>query len=238
MEPLHTDRPPAPAPRSAAQRQASRRNGAKSKGPTSAEGKRKSSRNSRVHGFSSDDCATAANADPTGWNAMHQAVLSAVVPTDSIEEEIARQMAHAQYNLHRLGAIEIGTLDLEIFRRLSDGEDQVPANLTSHQLQALAFETLAGKSNLLNLLDRYQARHFRHYHRALKALHQHPKLRRTNLVTHLTWIDPDNRMTTFDRTNPSPGSEDAPLQPLDSELGGVGDRHDGHYPGLDGICDD
>jgi len=185
---------------------------------------------------------------------MYHSVASVLLPANAIEEEIVRQIAHAQYNLHRLGAIEIGALDLEILRRLNDDDDQVPGRLNENQLQALAFESLAGKANVLNLLDRYQARHFRQYHRALKALSDLRKSHRTNPSpgpgrqypgAHLPWTDPNNRtpaaiarrMALDRQTNPAPASEDAPLQPFDGEFGGVGDRHHGHHPCLDGVRD-
>ena len=89
-------------PRTPAQIAASRNNGRKSKGPTFERCKRISSQNARSHGFSSDDFFAAANEDPNGWNAMHHSVASVLLPANPIEEEIVRQIAHAQYNLRRL----------------------------------------------------------------------------------------------------------------------------------------
>jgi hypothetical protein len=171
--------------RSAAQIEASRNNGAKSKGPKSATGKAASSRNAVKHGFGAHDYLVAMNEDPGSFAQALDPLTAHYLPADPVEEELIGQMAFAQLNLARLAGIETGLLDLAL-ARLEGPVDPNHPDIPGNVLQAIAFENIAGTGNVAQLLDRYQSRHTRNFLRLLKTLEDRRKTapqrpRQTNL---------------------------------------------------------
>jgi hypothetical protein len=202
MEHDTTTTTPAQPPRSAAQIEASRKNGALSKGPKTAAGKRRSSRNATRHGFSSD-YLVAMNEDPGSLAQALDPLTAHYLPADPVEEELVGQIALAQLNLARLAGIETGLLDLAL-ARLEGPVDPNHPDLPENIRQAIAFENIAGPGRAGQLLDRYQARHSRNFLRFLKVLEDRrkpapPRPRQTNLKpppdhpgTEFPWHDSRN----------------------------------------------
>jgi len=156
-------------PRSAAQIEASRNNGRKSKGPTSPEGKARSSQNAVTHALTSAKWLIPTNEDPAGYTAMHDEYQREWQPSGPTERDLVRQMSHAQYTLIRLYYLEAGFLDLEMSRMAPDLASAEPPP-DPPMRQTWAFESLAKSNNGLSLLNRYMARAERLYHRALHTL--------------------------------------------------------------------
>jgi hypothetical protein len=156
-------------PRSEAQIEASRNNGRKSKGPSTPEGKARSSQNAVTHALTSAKWLIPANEDPAGYTAMHDEYQREWQPSGPTERDLVRQMSHAQYTLIRLYYLEVGLLDLEMSRMAPDlATSETPPDPPMRQ--TYAFESLAKSNNGLSLLNRYMARAERLYHRALHSL--------------------------------------------------------------------
>ena len=162
---MNTPKPP----RSEAQIEASRNNGRKSKGPTTSEGKTRSSQNAVTHALTSAKWLIPTNEDPAGYTAMHDEYQREWQPSGPTERDLVRQMSHAQYTLIRLYYIEAGLLDLEMCRMAPElATVEPPPDPPLRQTHA--FESLAKSNNGLSLLNRYMARAERLYHRALHSL--------------------------------------------------------------------
>ena len=162
---MNTPKPP----RSEAQIEASRNNGRKSKGPTSPEGKARSSQNAVTHALTSAKWLIPTNEDPVSYTAMHDEYQREWQPSGPTERDLVRQMSHAQYTLVRLYYIEAGFLDLEMSRMAPElATVEPPPDPPLRQTQA--FESLAKSNNGLSLLNRYMARAERLYHHALHSL--------------------------------------------------------------------
>jgi hypothetical protein len=84
-----------------AQIEASRRNGAKSKGPVSIEGKQRSSQNAVTHGLSGRKLVVLANEDDSAFREFVQAFEKKLKPVDDIERSFVLQAASARWRLRR-----------------------------------------------------------------------------------------------------------------------------------------
>ena len=196
-------------PRTPAQIAASRNNGRKSKGPKTPEGKAISSQNSTTHGITSAKWLVPTNEKPSAYAGFLAEYLDQWQPANPTERDLVGQMAHAQYTMNRLFAMEAGFLDLAMEEMCPD---QVKP-LDEPMRQTIAFKALADSTNGLSLLNRYLARCERMYHRALHSLMDLRKLQAaeakasqpkqsksgqtnpspTPSGAHLPWTDPFNR---------------------------------------------
>src|SRR5689334_17967773 len=92
-----------------------RANGAKSRGPTTAEGKGKSSRNAIKHGLT----AGAGNIlldseDPAELEATLSKLVGIHEPATPAETDIVEEMVAARWRIRRMWTIEAGLLNAEI----------------------------------------------------------------------------------------------------------------------------
>src|SRR5215208_5697117 len=93
--PNRTQAMPEPRPRSPAQIEASRRNGARSKGPVSEEGKAKASRNALRHGLTARHHLVLEDEVPHALDALIATVAEETGATSEIEARLARRLAIA-----------------------------------------------------------------------------------------------------------------------------------------------
>ncbi len=135
---------------------ASRANGAKSRGPKTEEGKRRSAQNSLRHGLLAK-CILLDNECRDTFQIVHQYHIEKFNPADDVEHSAVEEMVAAAWRLRRLWTIETALFDNKIGKRTDP---------TSRDRMAAAFSELAA-GNELNLLDRYEARLHRAYQRAL-----------------------------------------------------------------------
>ena len=145
-----------------------RLNGAKSRGPKTAAGLEKSSRNALKHGFRS---AKLIILDPKD-SAEFQRILDGLVglhrPATPAEKYQVDRMAAAEWRIRRLGAIQSSLFTAEISRQKTKDPSAHP---DVHLIRA--FRELADDdSNSLALTLRYRSHFFRLYDRALQTLRE------------------------------------------------------------------
>ncbi|HEX2525353.1 MAG TPA: hypothetical protein VHL31_03500 [Geminicoccus sp.] len=93
-------------PRSAAQIDAARSNGARSRGPRTPEGKARSSANARRHGLCARNVILDDPAEQAGFDGLLVGLRAAYRPIDAQEQELVRAIAHAAWQLRRAQALE------------------------------------------------------------------------------------------------------------------------------------
>lgn len=225
-----TSAAPPRRPRTAAQRAASRANGAHSRGPATSAGKTKSKLNAVTHGLSAspahsrlalngDTCAGAlaralvlrSESTPAfqqllaGYRAEYQ-------PCGQTEADLVEELAVSKWLQRRCWAIQTAILDLAMDRMAVSPESDSAA-LDDASRTALAFTAEADRTCALHLLSRYSARHARDYHRALDKLRERQELRKSAADSHQPAIPSHTNLPARpSRTNgkmqnePEPGS--------------------------------
>jgi hypothetical protein len=147
-----------------------RSNGAKSRGPITADGKQSSALNALAHGLTAHTVVLF-NESEDQYQAQLSDYLDTFRPGTKPEADLVHQLAATHWRLARYAGVESGLLENRMQdqeERLADHYDDLPEN---HRL-AIAFESLSGAGSSLALLNRYQARLHHEYHRILKALLQ------------------------------------------------------------------
>src|SRR3954462_7998459 len=102
---------PEPRPRSLAQIEASRRNGARSKGPVTEEGKARASRNALKHGLTALHHLVLEDEVPDALEALIATVAEETNATSEIEARVARRLALALWKGERAERIEVALFD-------------------------------------------------------------------------------------------------------------------------------
>lgn len=138
----------------------SRANGARSRGPATADGKQRSSANSLRHGLLAK-CVVLENESVPGFKALLQDFLVRFDPADGVELGMIEEMVAALWRQRRAWAIETRTMDAAM-ASVPAGDDEL-ARITG------AFAALAGQPQL-ELIHRYETRLHRMFQRALKNL--------------------------------------------------------------------
>jgi hypothetical protein len=140
---------------------ASRANGAKSRGPKSDAGRRRSSQNAIRHGLLAQ-CIVLKDECGDTFKQVLDYHVAKFKPADDVEFGIVEDMVAAQWRMRRTWSIETTLFDAALEKRTEP---------TGAGRIAAAFAELAG-GNQLNLLDRYEARLQRMYQRSHKTLTQ------------------------------------------------------------------
>lgn len=144
-------------PRTVAQIEASRRNGAASCGPVTAAGKARAALNGTRHGLRSTEFFLLPDEDPEAFAVLSRSVLTALAPEGDIQHRLARQAVQAMWREARADRLEAVVLT-ELF-----AADALP-----DRAEAAARREKAMRS--LGTLLRYRARIERDRARALQAL--------------------------------------------------------------------
>jgi len=151
---------------------ASRANGARSKGPVTPEGKRRSSQNAVKHGLRSQHALLRDESDE-GFQESLQMHVECLPPTDPMEFQLLQDMTSTQWCQGRALAMEKHMLETEA--ALQPGADPLDR-------LAGAFASLAGRQSF-HLLNRYQNRLSRQYQTQLHGLLILRNLKRPNEPT-------------------------------------------------------
>ena len=149
----------------------SRANGAKSHGPTTAEGREKSSHNSFKHGFTAKKTIVLECENKEQFQEVLGYYTVTYQPGSAVEEDLVSEMVACRWRMQRLRLIETALIDSEMDRELPEGE--TPED-PGYQL-AFAFRRLVDESRAISLASRYESRLHRiheHTHRTLRELQQ------------------------------------------------------------------
>jgi hypothetical protein len=216
-------------------------NGAKSRGPTTAEGKEKSSHNAIKHGLTSGNGNILLDSeDPHQFDEILNKLLGIHAPATPAEQDLVEEMVAARWRTRRMWTIETGLLNAEILNQAAKTDNPDPKiHLAS------AFHALADDSRSLALASRYEARLQRLYDRAYKTLRELQQAHKSEPPEHphniqIRWVTPDNPSVSegasqpadppcqpdppapetelpnergWPRISATPGNENAPLQP-------------------------
>jgi hypothetical protein len=109
--------PRAAVPISSARAEASRRNGAKSRGPRTPEGKARSSQNALKHGLRAEKHVVLPVEDAAEFEALAAALIAELAPVGTLQMVLARRVAVAAWRLARADRIEA---ELFIYRCRDD----------------------------------------------------------------------------------------------------------------------
>jgi hypothetical protein len=146
----------AAVPVSNARAEASRRNGAKSRGPKTLEGKARSAQNALKHGLRAQKYVVLPEEDAGEFAELQAAMIEELAPVGALQTVLARRVAIAAWRLARADRIEV-----ELFARRSWGTDANPGiALIRDGNGSRSFETLL----------RYRGAAMAEFWRALKTL--------------------------------------------------------------------
>ena len=141
--------------------EASRVNGAKSRGPVTPEGKRNSSANALKHGLLAETIVLKGELEERFLEVIAE-IERELQPETPIEHALVEKMAVARWRQLRLWGMEKAAMEYQI-RQQADSVGRGESNATR---ASLAFQTLGGDSRSLDLFIRYDALCDRQYLRA------------------------------------------------------------------------
>lgn len=144
-----------------------RANGAKSKGPKTPEGKRKSSMNALSHGLTAENVILN-NESKEEFEHLLQVYRLNFQPQGELETDLVDQMVGARWRQARYWQIEAALFDVEVVRQESE-VDGFYTGIDEPCRLALAFRALAADHSL-DLISRYETRLRRIYERSLHEL--------------------------------------------------------------------
>jgi hypothetical protein len=151
-----------------AQIDAARRNGAKSHGPKTPEGKAISSMNALRHGMTAQ-AILLTNENSEAFQTLAAAYYEKFQPADDVKRDLIDEMVVSRWRQRRDWSNEAALFDLEMDRQTK----KVDAQFTKidHACRyALAFRALADESKAIQLFTRYETSHRRSYYKALTTL--------------------------------------------------------------------
>lgn len=188
-------------------------NGAKSRGPTTAEGKQKSSRNAIKHGLTAGNANILLDTEaPDQFDQVFQKLLDIHEPATPAERDLVEEMFAARWRTRRMWTIETGLLNAEILAQAAKSDTQDP---DTHL--ASAFRSLTDDSRSLTLANRYEARLQRIYDRAYKTLRELQQARKAQEPAppprdiRIRWVNPNEDL---DQPEANPVPAPQPFVPL------------------------
>jgi hypothetical protein len=156
---------------------AAHRNGAKSKGPVSVEGKAKSARNALKHGLAADPGLILEHENDDNYDKLLEGYIDAYKPATGDEYDLVCQIVSASWRLRRIARIEANLLEDQMgscARILDLSGDSAPDEV----LEAKAFRNLTYPGRSVDLILRYTTVARRSYDAALKTLRDLQRERR------------------------------------------------------------
>ncbi|HXP84059.1 MAG TPA: hypothetical protein VN841_05030 [Bryobacteraceae bacterium] len=152
------------------QQEASRINGAKSKGPATPEGRARSSQNALRHGLSSA-IVVLPHEDRSQFEQLRDSYMDSFQPADQPQHDLVETMAAARWRLNRLQEIEANLFEKEMVLRASEMAKELK-EMTEGEKLAWVFDRMANHSKSLAMQIRYEGSLNRTYERAFKQLQQ------------------------------------------------------------------
>jgi hypothetical protein len=186
----------------------SRANGAKSKGPKTAEGREKSSQNSLAHGFTSRKTVVLKCENEGEFQEMLGFYAETYLPGSPVEKDLVHEMVACRWRMERLRLMETALIDSEMDRELP--EEETPAD-HGYQL-AFAFRRLVDESRAISLASRYESRLHRIHERSHRTLRELQQTRKEQIAEPVLPApvqpepapDPVAQSPKNDETNPAP----------------------------------
>ena len=149
-------------------------NGSRSKGPTSAQGKRTCSRNALKHGLTAEKHAVLDIEDPAEFKLAYDAAIDEFRPKTVFALRLVEKLANLDWRLERLALIDTAYLNFKIneaanhnFADIATDIDTAIGDLIRGWVSASC-----GASNLLELLRRYTATTQNQFNNTLAAIHK------------------------------------------------------------------
>ena len=155
-------------PRTAAQAEAARRNGAKSRGPVTPMGKAISARNGITHGLTAAQLLLP-DESADELDLLRDSLLDQFQPANPAEEIIVQQMVTAQWLWRRATAQSTDLVVLERERTRALFDKAFSAGTPDRFRNVFARESLQNQTTLAEI-ERHQTRYFNQFHRAIRAL--------------------------------------------------------------------
>jgi len=183
-------------------------NGAKSRGPKSAETKAISSLNALKHGFTAHNTVLLACENPDEFQSMLDDYMAAYRPAHGLETRMVAEACAAHWRMLRLTTIETSLMDFEMVRQEPELEKKLTRFDVGIQL-AVSFQALADESRTISLISRYESRLHRIRERMLNALLALRRLAKPAEPIHLVRPPQPIREPEIkiDQTNPEPACE-------------------------------
>jgi hypothetical protein len=193
-------------------------NGAKSRGPTTEEGKQKSSRNALKHGLTASSGNILLDSEDRGeFDKTLNKLLGIHEPATPAETDIVDEMVAARWRIRRMWTIETGLLNAEILTQqsnpsVSEGDPDIHLSM--------AFRALADDSRSLALANRYEARLQRTYDRAYKTLRELQQARKSEPPEQpqnfqIKWVDSQEGMDMRAAASATAQEPEPPTEPTD-----------------------
>jgi hypothetical protein len=136
------------------QNQASRNNGAKSKGPVTPEGKAASSQNAGRHNLCTGPLVILTNEDPREFHRLMDDYMVRFQPIDGVELDLVHKIIAATWREKRVTAMETSLFELEMVRQQPDVDDEYES-ITAAARQTLALFGTDDTKTAAALLFRY-----------------------------------------------------------------------------------
>jgi hypothetical protein len=161
-----------------AQISASRRNGAKSKGPKTEEGRAVASRNALKHGLTAEQIMLIFGEAEDDFMRFHDEMRGALQPGDAVEEQLVERIVISAWRLRRAYRAEAGTMnhELEEVREWCEKND-IKGEPPPHPGIALS-----GAAWKLNVISRYEVTIERAMRQAMLMLERRQALRHGEAV--------------------------------------------------------
>ena len=151
--------------------ESARINGAKSRGPVTEAGRRRSSQNALKHGLTAQTILLPSE-DPDEFHQLLDSYVKQFQPDGPVELDLIQDMVAAKWRLQRLALIET-----QLFiESMEDAEERADSRLSPIESLTDGFERMV-QDNSLAFLHRAESRLERTYSRALRNLLQLQKLR-------------------------------------------------------------
>jgi hypothetical protein len=159
---------PAPKLRTDAQRAASRRNGSRSRGPVTPEGKARSVRNNFRHGMVAKVILVEGESREI-FNDFITHLEATFRPESPYEITLVETMAIAKWRQMRLAGMERAAVRHQL-RQHDEQENTTPLPADPATRAYIAFSGLSQQTRTLELMNRYESRCDRQYNKALALL--------------------------------------------------------------------
>jgi hypothetical protein len=111
----------AATPTSSARAEDSRKNGAKSRGPKTPEGKARSALNALKHGMRAEKHMVLPQEDAAEFEALERAILAELAPVGALQTLLARRVAVAAWRLERADRLEAEVLEVRSYEQAKPG---------------------------------------------------------------------------------------------------------------------